>query len=47
MPRKQVGSLLSFVRSLRCICAFAVFHRRNKVMLRRAVVNANLFRSFV
>ena len=46
MPGKLVGSLLSFVRSLRCVFTFAVFYRRNKVVLRRAVINANFF-SFV
>ena len=47
MPGMKVGSLLSFVRSLRCVFTFAVFYRRNKVVLRRAVVNAIFFRSFV
>ena len=46
MPGKQVGSLLSFFRSLRCVFTFAVFYRRNKVVLRRAVVNANFFSFF-
>ena len=44
----KVGSLLSFVRSLRCVFTFAVFYRRNKVALRRAVVTCNaIFFSFV